>query len=136
MDISKETLIKELKAQVESGSVSSKTPDIVNTLFNLIMTHVNKGDTVNIPEFSVHSKSHRNHHRDSTHSSHTGKHHSHSENKHRSKKTSSNYIINELSLMLHDWSYLMNKIKMFTKKVIIVITFLLTYYLLTVFAGC
>ena len=136
MEISKKNLINELKGQIESKSIQPESTDsVVNALFSLMKIHIQKGDRIDIKEFSVYRKGHRRR-SDRKYSSRSGKRNHRKDSGKRSRTFSSFFLINELSLMVHDSSYLMRKAVSFSRNVFIIVAVLFIYYLLTVLVGC
>ncbi|MFC1528655.1 HU family DNA-binding protein [Candidatus Latescibacterota bacterium] len=131
MEITREILIKELKERIDSQSVSSEPIDsVVDALFGLVKSHLSKGDKVNIREFSVRSKGYWKKKNQHSHGR------SHKDSKRTASKSSSNFILNELFLMLGDIRYLGRKILQFGKTVVLTVAFLMVFYILSVLMGC
>ena len=136
MEISKENLINELKEQIDLKSIPPESTDsMVNALFSLINIHIQKGDRIDLKEFSVHRKGRRRRN-DPKYSSRSGKRNYRKSSRKNSRSYSPVFLINELLLMVHDSSYLMRKAVSFSRNVFIIVAFLLIYYLLTVLVGC
>ena len=130
MEITKEILISELKKRIDSQSLSVESVDsVVDALFSLIKNHINKGDTVNIKDFSVRSKGYWK-------KNHRARRRSRKDSKRTAGKKSSNFILNELFLMLGDINYLGRKILQFSKTVVVTAVFLMIYTIITVLIGC
>ena len=136
MEVNKQILIGELKEKIGSESFPEESADVVvDTLFELMKNHVQKGDKISLQEFSVYRKGSSRHSKSGKSSrSRSGK--SHKSSRHETKFYSSNYVINELSLMFHDLSYFLRKTYYFTRKIAAVVAVILLYYAVTVLVGC
>ena len=132
MEITKEILLKELKERINSQSISTESVDsVVETLFSLIKSHVTRDDVINIKEFSVRMKGYRKKKNSPSHR------HSQKDSSRSTLKKSSNFILNELFLMLGDSRYLGRKVLQFGKSVVFTTVILAVYYyILSVLIGC
>ena len=140
MEINKKILIGELKEKIESQSVTINSIDtVVDTLLGMMRTHINKGDRINIQEFSVRSKGYWKS-KKQTHSHRSGskavKQSSQQKSQESAQRYSSNFFLNEMFLIISNRQYLLRKIKTFFKSVTVTVAFISVYYLLTIMVGC
>lgn len=135
MEITKKILVRELaeilSSQTETPVSYEKT---VDNLFTLIERHVSQGDIMNFSEFSVRPKTQHG-------TSDTGSHNAHGGRRRRnhsreSRHYSSNFIVNELSLMINDDQYFLSKTGYFLRNTGAVVVFVVVYYMISVLVGC
>ena len=131
MEVTKRILGKELNERLTTGKLKPDSADsLVDAVLELVKEHIDRGDRINIQEFSVRAKGDR---RGSSRRS-SGE---------RRKKTgsenhfvSSNFFLNELYLMATDWSYLARKTMYFIRKAVAVSAVVILFYVITMAIGC
>jgi len=135
MEITKRALIQELKEKMEAMNTESDSPEVVaDVLFELIKKHVQRGDTMQFHEFSIHRKSGERSTRHASSRSRVRK--SRRGAREGMRFYSSNFFINELALMLHDTSYFWRKVFYFVKYAGLMFVLVVLYYFVTLLVGC
>jgi len=135
MEITKRALIQELKEKVEATDTEGRSPEAVaEILFDLIKKHVQRGDTMQFQEFSIHRKSSERFVRHASSRSRVRK--SRRSTRGGTKFYSSNFFINEFALMLHDASYFWRKVLYFVKYAGLMFVLVVLYYFVTLLVGC
>ncbi len=135
MEITKKIIVRELAESLSSQTETPVTHEkTVDNLFALIEKHVSQGDIMNFSEFSVRPKTQHG-------TSDTGSHQAQGGRRRKSRSResrhySSNFIVNELSLMVNDDEYFLSKVGYFVRNTGAVIGFVLIYYIILVLVGC
>lgn len=138
MDVTKNSLLRELGSKAELHSIDPEiTEKVTNALISAIQEHVRKGDTLKIDDLVLPS---------ATSPRDYGAEHGYRSRRSRKRRSgrsntelhhySNNFLINELSLLVHDGDYVISKTMLFLRNSFFVFFIVLLYYFLTTLAGC
>lgn len=137
MDINKKTLIRELETKTEMNGVPSEvTETVIDALFSILQEHTRHGDTVKIDDVAI-PVSGVQKERTGTftrHGKRTRKHRS--GYKSELDHYSSNYVLNELGLIIHNGDYFLSKAALFMRNAVAVLLIVYLIFVITSTFGC